>query len=295
MALCTSVSSHVTSTARITPTAPAARTRPAQHEALQAYWDDRAASFGMDAGTPDAWARLIEAQLTRYLPTVDRARVLDIGCGPGALTVAMARRGHKVTGVDFSPRMIEEATCNLSAADCTAHLAVADADALPIAPGSFDLVIHRNVMWALAAPDQALAAWHDALRADGLLVYFDSAWYGYLHDEEANRLRLERYGTGTSATYDVMERQARDLPLTWVDRPAWDLEHLARAGFEVLGAYDASHLVWSAAEQARYAFAPQFMIVGRRLPRPAMETVAFAREIHVVDAGDATGDQRDAR
>lgn len=231
---------------------------------LRSYWDERAASFGMDAGSPDAWGALMQRQLRACLPHVRHARILDIGCGPGAMSLAMARLGHEVVGIDFSSNMVELARRNAAAEGLEARFMVADAGAPPFPAGSFDAVIHRNVMWNMTDPDAALAGWGRVLADGGLLMYFDSAWYGYLHDEAADRLRALRYGTGTSRTYSQMERQAYGLPLSWADRPAWDVAHLDRAGFEVLGAADVSAAVWSAEECERYAFAPQFMVVGRK-------------------------------
>jgi cyclopropane fatty-acyl-phospholipid synthase-like methyltransferase len=48
------------------------------------------------------------AWLTGQLPNRD-CRVLDLGCGPGLYTHRLAQRGHRCTGLDFSPASIEYA------------------------------------------------------------------------------------------------------------------------------------------------------------------------------------------
>lgn len=50
----------------------------------------------------------VEAILTCVEPS-SNARVLDLGCGPGAHAIALARRGHRVMGVDTSARLLDRA------------------------------------------------------------------------------------------------------------------------------------------------------------------------------------------
>ena len=47
------------------------------------------------------------AAVTRHVPT--SSNLLDLGCGPGADAEWMARRGHTVTAVDWSPAMVHQA------------------------------------------------------------------------------------------------------------------------------------------------------------------------------------------
>ncbi|MDQ3895274.1 MAG: class I SAM-dependent methyltransferase [Actinomycetota bacterium] len=58
---------------------------------------------------------------------------LDLGCGEGRCGAELARRGHRVVGIDASRRMVEAARERIEAV-------VADATALPFEDGSFDLV-----------------------------------------------------------------------------------------------------------------------------------------------------------
>ena len=72
-------------------------------------WDDAAATFDeepdhglADPTTREAWRVL----LADALPPAP-ARVLDVGCGTGTLSGLLAAAGHDVTGVDFSPAMVD--------------------------------------------------------------------------------------------------------------------------------------------------------------------------------------------
>src|SRR5580658_6165193 len=100
-------------------------------------WFDHLASLGQDLlWRPRAlWAldRMREGRPVR--------RVLDIGCGPGSLTVLAARhyRGAEVVGADFTAAMLTEAD-HRTAADPVrprVRLARASALSLPFRDGAF--------------------------------------------------------------------------------------------------------------------------------------------------------------
>ena len=74
------------------------------------YWDRAARSYDKDEN--ELFSRKIEKTLmffkTNYGP-LEGCTVLDIGCGTGFLARHLARSGCRVTGIDFSPKMIERA------------------------------------------------------------------------------------------------------------------------------------------------------------------------------------------
>ena len=55
-----------------------------------------------------AWADFFEKTFDHFLPRRPDL-VLDLGCGTGAMTVELARRGYDMTGLDLSPEMLSEA------------------------------------------------------------------------------------------------------------------------------------------------------------------------------------------
>jgi SAM-dependent methyltransferase len=57
------------------------------------------------SGTIDAQVRWIDEELLKRGPS----RILDLGCGPGLYALSLARLGHAVFGVDFSPASIRYA------------------------------------------------------------------------------------------------------------------------------------------------------------------------------------------
>jgi SAM-dependent methyltransferase len=67
------------------------------------------------------------------------SRVLDLGCGPGAHAIGFARLGHRVTGVDTSPRLLDRARS--SARDAGVEVEWVEADMRAFRrPSSFDLI-----------------------------------------------------------------------------------------------------------------------------------------------------------
>jgi ubiquinone/menaquinone biosynthesis C-methylase UbiE/uncharacterized protein YbaR (Trm112 family) len=69
------------------------------------------------------------------------AELLEIGCGTGGLLVAAARRYRRVVGVDLAFRWLVVGRKRLEEAGVDAPMICACAEALPLAPASFDRVV----------------------------------------------------------------------------------------------------------------------------------------------------------
>lgn len=116
--------------------------------------------------------------------------VLDAGCGTGRVTVELARRGFRVTGVDIDPAMLDAARAKAPTLDW--H--TADLAELFCAPGPFDLVLLAgNVMIFLepGTEERVVANLARRLAPGGLLVAGFSI--------RPRRLSLERYDDGVAA------------------------------------------------------------------------------------------------
>ncbi|MBI3898809.1 MAG: methyltransferase domain-containing protein [Gammaproteobacteria bacterium] len=83
-------------------------------------------------------------------------RVLDVACGSGNTALSAARRYCEVTGIDYVPALLERAKARAAAEGVTVDFRVADAQALPFADASFDVVL--SVFGVMFAPDQERAA-----------------------------------------------------------------------------------------------------------------------------------------
>jgi ubiquinone/menaquinone biosynthesis C-methylase UbiE len=144
---------------------------------VAAHWDRRAAHFDEDFGhsirTPAeraAWDRI----LALVVPGRPGLAALDAGCGTGFLSLELAARGHRVTGIDFAPAMVAEARRKAGQRSLSVSFDEGDAEQLPFAPATFDLVISRHVVWTLPHPEAAIDEWIRVLRRGGRLVIVDS-------------------------------------------------------------------------------------------------------------------------
>jgi SAM-dependent methyltransferase len=108
----------------------------------------------------------------------DGARVLEVGCGPGRLSIRLARRyGLEVTGLDLDPAMIERARANAERSEdgdeCRPEFIVGDVASLSFPDGSFDLVISTLSMHHWADPKAGLADIGRVLRPGGRALVWD--------------------------------------------------------------------------------------------------------------------------
>ncbi len=112
----------------------------------------------------------IEALLADAVEASGASRVLDIGCGSGATTLAVARnlgaRGG-VTGVDISGPLIALAQARATDARSTARFIRADAQTHAFEPASFDMMISRFGVMFFDDPVAAFANLHRAATRHG--------------------------------------------------------------------------------------------------------------------------------
>ncbi|MES2253538.1 MAG: class I SAM-dependent methyltransferase [Pseudomonadota bacterium] len=99
-------------------------------------------------------------------------RVLDIGCGTGSTTRAVARAAGECVGVDISAPMIAAAAARAAREGVNARFICADAEVHDFAPASFDLVMSRFGVMFFADPSRAFANLRRATRAGGRLHAF---------------------------------------------------------------------------------------------------------------------------
>ncbi|TDA64042.1 MAG: class I SAM-dependent methyltransferase [Clostridia bacterium] len=88
--------------------------------------------------------------------------------GVGAVVaLILAELGHRVTGIDWSVTMLDQAREKAQKAGLEITFVEGEIENLPFPDASFDLVVARHVLWTLVLPEQTLAEWHRVLRPNG--------------------------------------------------------------------------------------------------------------------------------
>lgn len=239
---------------------------------IEQYWTRRAESYSDVVRyevAHDSERRWMDV-ITGELPRARHPHVLDVGTGPGFFAVALARRGYKVTAVDYTPAMLEKAMENAGSLRDRIDFYRMDAQNLNFDSGSFDAVVTRNLTWNLESPQRAYAEWRRVLRPGGVLLNFDAGWYSYLYDDEKRRgCQRDRAAVAELGVRDfndypegaVMEDISKNLILSRLRRPQADIWMAENAGFSAVSVDpDIGQRVWSADEKINYGSTPMFML-----------------------------------
>ena len=140
-------------------------------ERIVHYWEKRSSDFlthkreELHSAMAERWMKEIRAQL----PAGERLRILDVGCGAGFFSVLLAKEGHRVTGVDLTPDMIENAKILAAEENADCEFIVMDAENVDFPDGTFDVVISRNLTWTLPHVRRAYRDWVRVLKKGGVL------------------------------------------------------------------------------------------------------------------------------
>lgn len=184
----------------------------------RAAFDAQAATY--DEGAQGAPARrlypLVARAVARAAADTPAPRILDAGCGTGALTARVSAEvpGGSLTGVDLSPAMVTRARERLAG---TARVVLADVERLPFPDACFDVAYCNDSFHHYPDPERAAFQLWRVLAAGGTLVIGDvwqpaparalmNAWMP--HSREGD---VRMYG----------ERELRALLGTWFSAVSW--------------------------------------------------------------------------
>lgn len=245
-----------------------------------AYWTDRASGYSevnqeeLAGIQKKTWSDLLDREIRDHFKIGEthrsRIRILDIGAGPGFLSVILCEQGYQVTAADYAETMLEEAKQNAGTLAEKICFRREDAMNLSFPEATFDVVLSRNLTWNLPDPQRAYEEWLRVLKHNGLLLIFDANWYAYLKDEDKRKAYendrqivkeqgYEDYNIGEG--FDIMEEIAKDLPLTGIIRPQWDEEIFREQKVSSVSCVeDIGSQVYSEKEKTNYSSTPLFMI-----------------------------------
>ena len=148
-------------------------------------------------------------------------RLLDVGCGPGTLTLDLARRvapGHTI-GIDIAEEVVAEASSTAASAGTTnATFLVGDFRHAGLAPGSFDVVHAHQVLQHLRDPVGALAAMATLARPGGMVAARDSDYSTFAWAPQVDGLERWRQAYLAVARRNGAEPDAGRWLLHWARR-----------------------------------------------------------------------------
>ena len=144
-----------------------------------------------DRTAVDAWARLtsdapvskiratvragrdaMRATILDYLPRdLTGTRVLDAGCGTGALAVEAARRGAHVVAIDLSPTLVDLARARIAGSFGSGSIEFRSGDMLDPALGRFDHAVAMDSLIHYKTADMAEAVARLAERVERSIVF----------------------------------------------------------------------------------------------------------------------------
>ena len=201
------------------------------------YWTVRSHDFGAvrknELGS--AMGRRWLEELEDHLPKDRTLDILDVGTGTGFFAILMAKLGHRVTGIDLTPAMLEEASALAEHLGLAITFRQMDAQNLEFPDESFDVVLSRNLTWTLPEPEQAYAQWHRVLKPGGLLLNFDADYAANVRSESTQNCSVapdSPYGHVGMTEALVEENNAITLAMdVGQKRPDWDAAVLKKIGF----------------------------------------------------------------
>lgn len=162
-------------------------------ERVRAFWEDEPCGTKTADAQPGTREFFEQVERRRYelepfIPAFaefERWRdrdVLEVGIGLGTDFVQFVRAGARGSGVDLTQAAVDAVHRRLSYEDLSAELLVADAESLPFAEESFDLVWSYGVLHHTPDTERALVEIRRVLRHDGearVMLYARHSWLGF--------------------------------------------------------------------------------------------------------------------
>lgn len=153
---------------------------PEANHAQAALWNGRSGRAWIDAqAVLDRLFKPFEDRLAEAARRGAWGRVLDVGCGTGGTTIALARQlgaGSRCTGIDISAPMIAIARSRAARDGAMADFVCGDAQTHALPPAAFDAIVSRFGVMFFERPAVAFANLRRAAREGAVLHLF--AWRG---------------------------------------------------------------------------------------------------------------------
>lgn len=153
-------------------------------EQIVNYWNDPKRSQEYDTEVqhapgynPEEAAAAWREEFASVLPPAP-AQVLDLGCGPGFVSLNLARMGHQVRGIDTAENMLKRARNDAQAQGLSnVRFELGNATTPTGEAAAYDAVVSRYLFWTLPDPMRTLTEAKKLLKPGGVMAVFDGTWF----------------------------------------------------------------------------------------------------------------------
>lgn len=203
------------------------------------YWDLRGPGFSEAVRHEiEEKGPAIADHAMRSLRASPGESVLDVGCGPGILSILLSSKGLECTGIDYSAEMINKARENSAEFGTSPKLQRMDAQSMTFDDCSFDHIVSRDVLWSIPDPEKVYREMVRILRPGGTAAIVDGNYYLHLFDDRYKKPTSAmkptkdlgghyKYNIG-NVDFGIIEELAKSLPLSKEERPRWDIGILSK-------------------------------------------------------------------
>jgi ubiquinone/menaquinone biosynthesis C-methylase UbiE len=142
---------------------------PQRTQRLRRYWDKHARNYDKQIAF---WERRLFADGRQWVCAQATGEVLEVAIGTGR-NLPYYPEGIRLTGIEFSPAMLELARRQADQLGLKVDLRLGDAQALELPDGSFDTVVCTLSLCAIPDERRAVAELRRVLRPGGRLLLLD--------------------------------------------------------------------------------------------------------------------------
>lgn len=199
---------------------------------VREWWETTSQWFQNDLQHPVElrWGRTNPDE--SLIESVEGLDVLELGCGGGQCSIALAERGATVTGIDLSRAQLDYAASLLTDRDPDGIVSLVEGDVttLPFTANAFDLVFNASVFQWVGDIEAAFRHVARVLRPDGRFVFSTPHPYFDIVDPDSHRVEDSYYDTGRQVETDT----DLDLDMVTFRHAVGDIHAaLTTAGFRV--------------------------------------------------------------
>ncbi|MBZ9657304.1 class I SAM-dependent methyltransferase [Phyllobacterium lublinensis] len=167
------------------------------------------------------WSQKLAPLFIDFAGLADGDKILDVGCGTGSLTFALAKAANldEITAIDFSPVFVKEAIRRNR--DSRIKIQQADACALPFEAQTFDRALALLVLHFVPEADKAVAEMRRVVRSGGVVA---AAVWDHLGGMPGMRMMVD--------TVAALSESGRQLRERYCFQPMMQPDEMRRAFVE---------------------------------------------------------------